>query len=541
MNNSGNNQSNTEKNSAIATDVPLRAGKREWIGLAVLALPTLLLSLDLSVLFLAAPHLAADLQPTAAQLLWIMDIYGFMIAGFLITMGTLGDRIGRRKLLLIGAGVFSIASVAAAYSINPEMLIVTRALLGIAGATLMPSTLALISNMFRNPQQRAVAVSVWMTCFLSGVAIGPVVGGVLLEYFWWGSVFLLGVPVMLLLLVTGPILLPEYRDPKAGRLDLASVALSLVAILPIIYGIKELAKDGLEILPVLSMVAGLVFSVLFGLRQRRLTNPLLDLRLFAYRSFSIALGTMLFVLITVGGNTMFFAQYLQMVEGLSSWLAGLWMVPSAAAMIIGSLLSPLIARRIPPGYIVGLGLMISAGGFLLLTQVDQTSGVSLLIIGFVIAFFGVSPTMVLGTDLVIGSVPPKKAGSASAISQTCMEFGMALGIAVLGSVGTAVYRNQMSDSIPTGVPVEAAEAIRDNLGSAIAVAEQLPSGLSMELLETAREAFTIGFNTSVSISAVIGIVAALFAVVLLRHVRPSGEAHIEPDKHSSSLAEGERS
>lgn len=365
----------------------------------------------------------------------------------------------------------------------------------------------------------------------------PVVGGVLLEYFWWGSVFLLGVPVMLLLLVAGPVLLPEYRDPKAGRLDLASVALSLATILPIIYGIKELAKDGLAILPVLSIVVGLVFSVLFGIRQRRLTNPLLDLRLFAYRSFSIALGIMLFVLITVGGNTMFFAQYLQMVEGLSSWLAGLWMVPSAAAMIVGSLLSPHLARRIPPGYIVGLGLIISAGGFLLLTQVDQTSGLSLLIIGFVIAFFGISPTMVLGTDLVIGSVPPKKAGSASAISQTCMEFGMALGVAVLGSVGTAVYRNQMSDSIPAGVPLEA----ENTLGSAIAAAEQLSSGLSIKLLETAREAYTIGFNTSVSISAVIGIVAAVFAIVLLRHVRPSGEAHVEPDKHSSSLAEDERS
>jgi len=248
----------------IAGEAP-RVGRREWIGLAVLALPTLLLSLDLSVLYLALPHLSADLGAGSVQQLWIVDIYGFMIAGFLVTMGTLGDRIGR-KLLMIGASAFGAASVAAAFSTSAEMLIATRAVLGLAGAALMPSTLALISNMFTDPGQRATAMGVWASCFAAGTAIGPIIGGVLLGFFWWGSVFLLGVPVMVVLLVTGPVLLPEYRDPGAGRLDLIGVALSLAAILSVIYGLKELAKDGIETLPIVAIVAGAAFGVVFLVR-----------------------------------------------------------------------------------------------------------------------------------------------------------------------------------------------------------------------------------------------------------------------------------
>ena len=233
-----------------------RAGRREWIGLGVIALPCLLYSMDLTVLELAVPKLSADLKPTSSQLLWIMDIYGFLLAGFLLTMGTLGDRIGRRRLLLIGAAAFGFASVLAAFSRSAEMLIATRALLGIAGATLAPSTLSLIRNMFLDPDQRTFAIGVWATSFSAGAAIGPLAGGFLLVYFWWGSVFLLAVPVMALLLVLGPMLLPEFRDPEAGRLDFFSAALSLAAVLAMIYGFKQVAQDGLGWLPVLSVAAG---------------------------------------------------------------------------------------------------------------------------------------------------------------------------------------------------------------------------------------------------------------------------------------------
>src|SRR6188474_2903990 len=198
----------------MAAPLSNRAGRREWLGLAVIALPCVLYSMDLTVLELAVPRLSADLKPTAAQLLWILDIYGFLVAGSLITMGTLGDRIGRRRLLMIGAAAFGVASVIAAFSTSAEMLIATRALLGLAGATLAPSTLSLIRNMFLDQQQRTVAIGIWISSYSVGAAIGPLVGGILLEHFWWGSVFLIGVPVMVLLLVVGPMLLPEFRDPE---------------------------------------------------------------------------------------------------------------------------------------------------------------------------------------------------------------------------------------------------------------------------------------------------------------------------------------
>ena len=514
-----------------ATGFYLRAGRREWVGLAVLALPTLLLALDASVLFLALPHLGADLEPSSSQLLWITDIYGFMIAGFLITMGTLGDRIGRRRLLMIGAATFGAASVLAAYSTSAEMLIATRAVLGIAGATLMPSTLALIRNMFRDPRQRSLAIGVWMTSFTAGFLIGPVLGGALLGLFWWGSVFLMGVPVMVLLLVLAPVLLPEYRDAEAGRLDLTSVALSLAAILPIVFGIKQIAAYGLAGLPVLSIVAGVVFGAVFARRQRVLPDPLLDLRLFSNRAFGAALGIMLLGIGAMVGTELFVAQYLQLVLGLSALAAGLWMMPAAAGSVAGSLLAPIIARRVPPAYVIAAGLAIAAVGLLLLTQVESGSGLAVVVTGFILIYVGLGPMGVLGTDLVLGSAPPQKAGSASAMSETSAELGVALGVASLGSIGTAVYRTQVADAIPAGAPPEAAEATRESLAGAVAAADELPAGLGVELLGTAREAFVQALELTAAVSAVVVMTIAILAAVLLRRVRAGSEEQpeLEPD------------
>jgi MFS transporter, DHA2 family, multidrug resistance protein len=527
----------TEGMRTMATSSPaqlsLRAGPREWTGLAVLALPTILLSLDATVLYLATPHLGADLRPDSNQMLWIVDIYGFMIAGFLLTMGSLGDRIGRRRLLMIGAAAFGAASVLAAYAATPEVLIAARALLGIAGATLMPSSLALISNMFRDPQQRGSAIGLWIACFSAGVAIGPIVGGLLLESFWWGSVFLMGVPVMLVLLAAAPALLPEYRDPDAGRLDIASVLLSLGTILPLVYAVKEVTKNGPGIVPLVALVAGIVIGVLFVHRQQRLADPLLDLRLFRSRSFSAALAVLLLGLGLMGGVYLFVTQYLQLVEGLSPMAAGLWLLPPAAALIISSALAPVIARKVRPGYVVAAALALSGVGYLLLTQVGATSGLPLLITGFVLVYVGTSPTMALGTDLVVGAAPPEKAGSAAAMSESAMEFGIALGVAMLGLVGTSVYRTEFGEAGITGVDAASTDAARESLVVADGAAAKLSADAAAALLNPAKEAFVAGMHVVGWISFAAITVLAVITAVVMRDVPPTGEA---ADKDAAGAA-----
>jgi DHA2 family multidrug resistance protein-like MFS transporter len=500
------------------------ATRREWLGLAVLALPTLLSAMDFSVLFLALPRLAADVRPSGSQLLWITDIYGFMVAGFLVTMGALGNRIGRRRLLTAGAVAFGLASAAAAYSVSADMLIAARALLGIAGATLMPSTLGLISTMFRRPAQRTTAVSLWAACLLAGTAIGPVVGGVLLQFFWWGSVFLIGLPVMAVLVIAAPVLLPEHREPGAGRLDLVSVALSLAATLPVIYSLKTLARSGLTSSAILALVAGLAFGAMFVRRQRSTDSPLLDLRLFRHRAFTAAVGILLAAGAVSGGIGFLFSQYLQLVAGLSPLRAGLWSLPDTAAMIACSLLCPILVRRIRPGYVIGGGLAVSATGFWVLTQVQAGPGVAVAVAGVVIVFAGVTPAWVVGTDLIIGSVPPQAGGSASSVSETASELGFALGVAVIGSIEAAVYRLQTAHAIPAAVPARAAAAARDSLAGAQSAAARLPHGLAATLLDAARQAFTQGLSTAAAASVAVAGVLALLAVILLRHPHPAAAA-----------------
>ena len=506
-----------------------RAGRREWIGLAVIALPCVLYAMDLTVLNLALPRLSADLRPSSAQLLWIVDIYGFFVAGLLITMGNLGDRIGRRRLLLIGAAAFGVASVLAAFASNAAMLIAARAVLGIAGATLAPSTLSLIRNMFLDPRQRTVAIGVWISSYSVGGAIGPLLGGVMLQHFWWGSVFLLAVPVMVLLLVVGPALLPEYRAEVARKLDLLSAALSLVAVLSVIYGIKLFAQDGLGWLPMISVIGGVAVAFVFGRRQRQLADPLIDLRLFRVPAFTASLATYLLGTLVAFGSYVFIGQYLQLVLGLTPLKAGFWLLPWSGGFILGSTLAPALTRRVRPAFVMGAGLALAAVGFAVLAHLDAW-GLAGLVIGSVLFALGLAPVFTLGTDLIVGAAPTEGAGAAAAISETSSELGGALGIAILGSVGTAIYRGAMAKATLDGIPPEARRVARDTLGGASAEAARLADQAGAQLLETARTAFSQALQVTVIVCAVVSALTAVLVVVMLRRIRTSpaalgGEAH----------------
>ncbi|MYW93963.1 MFS transporter [Amycolatopsis rubida] len=491
------------------------AGRREWTGLLVMLLPTLLLGVDLSVLYLALPRLSESLHVDTVQQLWITDIFGFMIAGFLVTMGTLGNRIGRRRLIVIGAAAFTVATLVAAFSVNAGMLIAARAAMGVAGATMAPSTMALISTMFRQPKQQAFAVGAWMSCFVGGNAVGPLVGGLLLRSFSWGSVFLIGAPVMVLLIVLAPFVLPEFRDENPVPLDLVSVALSLAAVLGVIYGITEMARDGVEFRYVAAVVAGLALGAVFVRRQRRLDHPLLDLGLFGNRTLRNALTISVIGAVFLGGTTYLVTQFLQLVTGLDPLRAGLLLVPSIAAMIAGSLGAPALARRIRPGYVMAAGLVLAAAGYLMLTQVPSTGSPWLLVLGWAVTLGGNGLPAGLGTALVVGSVRPDQAGSASGLSQAFSELGLAAGIALVGSLGAAVYRAGLSDVPASGQTAAARQSLSELL------AHPRPDA---GLLATARAAYTDGLNVSVGVSAGVFAVLGVLCLITLRHVPAYNQA-----------------
>ena len=491
-----------------------KATSREWIGLATIMLPCIIYSMDLTVLNLAVPQLSRDLDPSAVQTLWIMDIYGFMVAGGLITMGTLGDRIGRRKLLMIGAATFGITSLIAAFAPTAELLILARALLGISAATLAPSTLSLIRNMFLDDTQRTFAIGVWVAGFSAGGAIGPLVGGLVLEHFWWGAVFLINVPCMVLLLAVAPFLLPEYRDENAGRLDPLSAAQSVVAVLAVIWALKDIAAHGLNGLAILALATGLLVGVLFVRRQFRLPEPLIDMSLFQVPAVRASLVVNMSGVFVLFGAFFFIATYLQLALNMGPLESGFWLAPSGAIFALSSLVTPWLAQRYRPSLIISLGFVLTALGFTVLAFVE-TYGEFAVLIGLVLFSLGFSPVATLTTDLVMTSVAPEKAGQASGVSETSFEFGGAMGIAVLGSIFVAIYRRLMDD-IPAGLPPELAERAQRTIAGAAEAAQTLPGLEGQALLDSARAAFTQSLAATAVISAAIALAVAIFAATVLR-------------------------
>ncbi|GAA4926840.1 DHA2 family multidrug resistance protein-like MFS transporter [Actinomycetospora succinea] len=475
---------------------------RARLALAVLTLPALLVALDLSVLLVALPRLAEDLHADAAQQLWITDVYGFLVAGFLVTMGSLGDRIGRRHLLLIGAAAFGAASLAAAFAPTPELLIAARAALGVAGATLMPSALALVTSLYPDPRRQGMAVATVFSAIMVGGALGPALGGLLLEHFWWGSVFLPGVAVMVLLLAVGPRLLPEGRGTGVGRLDPASVALSLLALLPVVHAVKAVARGDLGASTVVALVVGVAAGTAFVRRQRRLEHPLLDLRLLAHPALRGALGTMLLGGVVMGGMFLVVTQDLQLVAGLDPLTAGLATLPGTVAMLVGVLAGPVLARRVRPAWVMAGGTALTAVG-LAGVALAAPAGTVPMIAAFTVALFGMGLPGGLGVGLVVGSAPAAQAGSASSLSETGQELGMAVGLAGMGSLAVAVYRTLLPADVPA--------AAREGLAGAVTSADP-------DVLGPARDAFTSAVSVTAAVAAVLLLAVSALVVATLRHV-----------------------
>ncbi|UTT48891.1 MFS transporter [Rhodococcus gordoniae] len=503
-----------------------KAAARDWVALAVLMLPVLLVSVDNTVLAFALPGISSALQPTAAQQLWIIDIYPLVLAGLLVAMGSLGDRIGRRRLLLVGATGFAAVSVAAAYAPSAELLVTARGVLGFFGAMLMPSTLSLLRNIFLDAAQRRLAIAIWASCFAAGAALGPIVGGFLLEHAWWGSVFLLAVPVLIPLLVLAPIFVPESKDPNPGRIDVVSIALSLLALAPIVFAIKKIADSGLGTVAVVAAVVGVVALVAFVRRQLRRPNPMLDVRLFRVPTFSGAVAVNLLSVVSLVGFLFFVSQHLQLVIGQSPMQAGLSLVPGLAVMVVAGMSVVAIVRWVRPSSIIVSALLLSAIGYALVFLLASPSALTPIIVAFAVLGAGIGAAETLSNDLIVSSVPPAKAGAASAVSETAYEMGAVLGTAILGSVLSASYTAHLL--LPAGLSAEQAETARETLGGAHAVAETLPADRADALLAAAGSAFDSGVTITSGIGVVLMIVSAGVAWFTLRPRRDVAP-HTEPD------------
>ncbi|MGW4908190.1 MFS transporter [Streptomyces sp. NPDC004270] len=499
---------------AFATETEEKRPDR-WLALSVLVLAVLLVAVDATVLGLATPYISEDLNPSGTQLLWIGDVYSFVIAGLLVSMGSLGDRIGRKRILLGGATVFGAISVLNAYATTPGMMIAARALLGVAGATLMPATLALIRNLFHDPRERSLAVGIWGATASAGTAVGPIVGGFLLEHFWWGSVFLINLPVMVVLVLVGIRTLPESRNPDPGPWDLISVVLSLVGMIAVVYAVKEAATHGLT-----GVTAGTVLlgtAALYGFVRRQLTmpKPLLDMRLFRRRGFSGAVLADLLTVLGMSGLVFFLSQYLQLVQGRPPFEAGLAELPAAVGAVAAGLVAGRTARRHSVRAVVSGGLAAVGVALAALTTLSQSTGYPVLGAALLVVGVGAGFSFTVTADVILSSVPKDQAGAASAVSETAYELGAALGIALLGSIVMGVYRGFPA---PAGTPADAHES----LGAAVQASTAMSPHAATEMLAAARDSFVHGLHLASGAGAVVLLATAAAAWFLLKGQKLEG-------------------
>ncbi|WP_206535644.1 MFS transporter [Microbacterium sp. 4R-513] len=507
----------------IADERAEGVGWRGWAALVVLMLPVLLVSVDNTVLSFALPQIALDLEPSGTEQLWIIDAYPLVLASLLVTMGTLGDRFGRRRMLLIGATGFALVSGLAAFAPTAAWLIAARAAMGVFGAMLMPSTLSLLRSIFTDRDQRRLAIAIWASMFSAGSALGPIVGGFLLAHFAWGSVFLMAVPVLVPLLVLAPILVPESRDPRPGRIDPVSIALSLGTMVPIVYGIKEVAVHGISPTVVVLFLVGVGFGILFVRRQLRAETPMLDMRLFRRATFTGALLVNLLSVVALVGFLFFVAQHLQLIVGLSPMEAGFALVPGLAAMIVAGLVVVPISKRFSPRVVVPGALLLSIGGYVTIALVAGSDSLVAIVAAFVALGIGIGMAETVSNELILSSAPPEKAGAASAVSETAYELGAVLGTAVLGGLLTALYRTGLV--LPPELSADAADAARETLAGAMHTADTLGGSVGQAVRDAASHAFDAGVTVTALIGAALVAVAAIVAATTLERSRTAPPEH----------------
>ncbi|GGG80477.1 MFS transporter [Corynebacterium pelargi] len=505
-----------------------KANKKSWIGLAVLVLPMLLIAIDGMVLVFALPEITQDLQPTGTQQLWILDIYSLMLAGLLITMASLGDRFGRKRVLLIGAGLFSIASIIGGLSPNPETLIFARALLGVAGSMMMPGTLSLIRNMFLDRDQRRIAMAVWAAMGALGAAAGPIVGGWIIEYFSWHAAFFMNLPVMILLLILAPTLVPESKNPTPGRVDVLSIILSLGGMISLVYGVKTLANDEDTAVALLTVAAGALLLGVFVARQLRLAEPMINVRLFKNKAFSGAVLTNLLSVFAMVGALFALTQYLQLVAGLSIIKAALWLLPQAFVSAIAGFIASALVKKVPTAAIVASGMLITAGGFAMLMALTPTTHPWFVSVALCLVGLGSGIGLTLTNDLIMSSVRPEESGQASAISNSGYELGTSFGIAILGSLLLSFYRSGVEGALPVGLPVQVVEGAEETLATALVFAQELPGELGAQLAAAATDAFTHALAATGGVAMGIMVGLAVFATVMLRGVSAQEDIAEDP-------------
>ena len=490
------------------------AGANRWVVLVVLCISLLLVALDATVLHVAVPAVTEDLKPGGIELLWIVDVYPLVCASLLILFGTLGDRVGRRRVLLLGYALFGVASGVAALADTAQVLILARALLGVGGAMIMPATLSILRQVFPDRRERALAIGIWSAVAAVGAAVGPLLGGFLLEHFWWGSVFLVNIPLMLVSLPVGRLLLPESKGSGEGPWDVVGALMAAGGLFALVLGVKQLGAGELDVFTAVPLLVGAVLLVLFVRRQRRLAHPLVDLRMFARPAFSTSVGCIVLAMLALVGLELIAAQYLQLVLDLSPLETGLRLLPLTIAAMAAGLAGARLLRRFGPRRMVSAGFCLTAVAVLLLTAMGDTDNTGLLLLGFVLLGFGLETTLFGAYESMLSEAPPEQAGGAAAIGETSYQLGAGIGIALLGSVMNAAYTPGLS-GVP-GVPEAASKSAGHSLGEAYEVAGHLGGPAGVALRRAARDSFVHGLHVTLLVSAGLLLLGAVMALRLPR-------------------------